>query len=463
MPLFWYLSTLVISPFEEPYNMKVPLISHDSRMKIGWDLLMVIAVFASSLIIPYRMVSGHDPTDSLYWLITIIFCMDIILIFNTEVKTGLNVLTDRKSVAKQYLTTWFFLDLLAALPLAPLFALVTSHDVSGTLVYQIMMLFRLFRLLKLVKISTTFKVLKELIDIPPALMRLIVFLFWFALIAHFMSLGWIAIGASEAERSFGDQYIRALYWCITTIATIGYGDYGPDHDSNLQIIYTIIVQIIGVGMFGYIIGNVATLIVNIDTARADFHTKMEKVRNYMRIKQIPSPIQNRVKNYYNYLWETRQGITNVDFMLTLPQTLRLEISLYLNRGILEKVSLFKGADEVFIHEVIEELEPLVFLPGDFVIRQGEFGDCMYFLSTGSVEVIVNKKQVAVLTEGSPFGETALLQNEKRNASIKAISYCDVYRLSQHGFEQLRKKYPEFDKRVSEISVEHQKVLEDKTS
>jgi len=441
--------------------MKLPMISHNSRMKIGCDLLMVIAVFASGIIIPYRMVSGQDPTDFLYWLITIIFCMDIILTFNTEVKTGLTVLADRKSVAKHYLTTWFLLDLLATLPLAPLFGLFAPHDVSGTLVYQILILFRLLRLLKLVKISTTFNALQELVNIPPALMRLIVFLFWFALIAHFMSLGWIAIGAGEATRSFGDQYIRALYWCITTIATIGYGDYTPDHDSNLQIIYTIIAQIIGVGMFGYIIGNVATLIVNIDTARADFRAKMEEVRNYMRIKHIPAPIQDRVKNYYNYLWQTQKGITDVDFLLTLPKTLRLEISLYLNRGILDKVSLFKNADDVFIHEVIEELEPLVFLPGDFVMRQGEFGDCMYFLSTGSMEVMINEKQVDILTEGSPFGETALIQNKKRNASIRAISYCDVYRLSQHSFEQLRRKHPEFDKRVTEISVERQKTLKTK--
>lgn len=443
--------------------MKVPLISHNSKMKISWDLLIVIAVFASGLIIPYRMVSGQYPADFIYWLITIIFCIDIIIIFNTDVKIGLDVLTDRKAVAKQYLTSWFFIDLLAALPLAPLFALVAPHDVSGTLVYQIMMFFRLFRLLKLVKISTTFKVLQELIDIPPALMRLIVFFFWFALIAHFMSLGWIAIGASEAARSFGDQYIRALYWCITTIATIGYGDYGPNHDSNLQIIYTIIVQIIGVGMFGYIIGNVATLIVNIDTARADFHAKMEEVHNYMRIKRIPAPIQDRVKNYYNYLWETQHGIHDVDFILTLPKTLRLEIALFLNQDILEKVSLFKNADELFIHEVIEELEPLVFLPGDFVIRQGEFGDCMYFLSSGSVEVIVDEKQVAVLAEGSPFGETALIENEKRNASIRAVSYCDLYRLSQQSFEQLRKKHPEFDKRVSDLSIKRQEALENMPS
>ena len=443
--------------------MNVPMIPCKSRIKIGWDLLLVIAVFISGLAIPYRMLSGRDPADFLYWLITVIFCLDILITFNTEVKMGLNILADRKSVAKRYLGSWFLPDLLAALPLAPLVSLIMQHDASGTLVYQIVSLFRLLRLLKLVKISTTFSALEDLINIPPALIRLIIFFFWFALIAHFIALGWIAIGAGESGRSFQDQYIRALYWCTTTIATIGYGDYTPNRDSNLQIIYTIIVQIIGVGMFGYIIGNVATLIVNIDSARADYRNRMEEVRNYMRINKIPAPLQDRVKSYYHYLWETRQAVTSIDFKSRLPKTLQLEISLFLNREILEKVSLFKNADEIFIHEVIEELEPLVFLPGDFIIRQGEWGDCMYFLSKGNVEVIVNEKQVATLAEGSPFGETALIENEERNASIRAVTFCDVYRLSQQSFDHLRKKHPEFDKRVKEISLQRQKGQEDKTS
>lgn len=428
----------------------MPLLSLGSRWKISWDVLIIIAIFASSLVIPYRLVSGEKQAGLLYWLVTFLFIVDVAVNFHTEVKDGLVILTDRREIARYYLSSWFWVDLISALPLIPLFGWVWGPQVS---------VLALVRLLKLVKVPKLFRALREFVELPPALLRLFVLFFWFSLIAHVMSLGWIAIGGGEIDRPFFDRYIRALYWCITTIATIGYGDYTPNHDSNLQIIYTIAVQVIGVGMFGYIVGNVATLVVNIDAARASFYTRMEEIRNYMRVKRIPISLQNRIKNYYHYLWETRQGITDVDFFSTLPHPLRTEIALFLNKAILEKVPLFKTADEIFLREVVEELEPVVFLPGDFIIRQGQYGDCMYFLNTGQVEVLVNGKRVAILSEGSFFGEMVLIKSEKRSASVRALSYCDTYKLSRHSFERLRQKYPEFDRQISEISREREKSLE----
>ncbi|HOJ52736.1 MAG TPA: cyclic nucleotide-binding domain-containing protein [Syntrophales bacterium] len=436
--------------------MKIPLFPEHSRIKIGWDLLMVISIFASSLVISYRLVSRQAQVDGLYWLITFLFFVDILVNFNTEVRKGLTTHADRMAVAKHYLSRWFVVDLLAFVPWAPIYVVLSGGDAVSSFYYQV---FLSLRLLKLMKMPVIFKSLKELVNVPPALVRLIIFFLWFVLVAHFMALGWIAMGAGEADRSFGDQYLRALYWCITTIATIGYGDYIPNRDSNTQIVYTIVVQIIGVGMFGYIVGNVATLVVNIDAARARFYARLEEVRNYMRIKRIPPSLQNRIKNYYRYLWETRHGISDAEFLSLLPKTIRTEVALFLNRDILEKVSVFKEADEVFIREVIEELEPMVFLPGDFIIRQGEHGDSMYFLNTGSVEVIVDERTVAVLAEGSAFGEMALIKNVKRNASVRALSYCDVYKLSKNSFDHLRRKYPEFDRQVSEISSAREKALE----
>jgi CPA2 family monovalent cation:H+ antiporter-2 len=65
--------------------------------------------------------------------------------------------------------------------------------------------------------------------------------------------------------------------------------------------------------------------------------------------------------------------------------------------------------------------------------------------------VVNDNKVASLGTGSPFGEMALVSGDKRNASIRASTYCDVYVLQRASFDQLRSRYEDFDKRVVEIT------------
>jgi len=421
----------------------------DERVKALWGVLVIVAAFASAIVIPYKAAGGRIPLDIGYWIVTAVFCLDALAGLHAQSGASLARPRGQGCLFRMCFQSWLVPDILAAIPVA---AFMAGDALEWVPFHEWLVLLRLVKLLKVPSIVHS---IRNLANLPPALMRLAVFLFWFALLAHFLALGWIAIGAAEPQRTFPNQYLRALYWCITTITTIGYGDYGPDHDSNRQILYTIAVQLCGVGMFSYIIGNVATLIVNLDTARAEFRSRLEDARNYMRVQRIPDPLQKRVAHYYQYLWDTRKGLSNDRFMTGLPQTLRLDIALYLNRESLGKVSLFKDASDIFIRAVVEKLEPQVYLPEDWIIRQGEYGDCMYFLCRGGIEVLRDDQRIATLPEGSAFGETALLQGERRNASVRTLSFCDVYRLSQASFEQLREAFPGFDEKVREIMRQRQ--------
>ncbi|HBD96241.1 MAG: hypothetical protein A2015_10160 [Spirochaetes bacterium GWF1_31_7] len=429
------------------------LIHYNSSFKRYWDIFIVLVIFYCAITIPYIMASEINNFDIIYWFLSIIFACDIFVNFNTTVRIKQNTLTQRREISKHYLKTWFFIDLLAAIPFAYIFSVYFNKPFPVETTLNLFLTFKLLRILQLVKLFKTriiFRNLQAVINLNPSIMRLIIFVFWFAIIVHLMSLGWIIIGASEKERPFTDQYIISLYWCVTTIATIGYGDITPDKNIRIQLLYTIFVQLLGVGMYGYIIGNISSLIANIDVAKSNFVEKMEQIKEYMRIKKIPYPIQDKVKNYYNYLWETKKSITGVTFLNEIPPTLKMEISLFLNRTIIDKVSLFKDANDIFIREIVQILEPLIFLPDDYIIRQEEYGECMYFLNSGDIEVLVNGIRVAMLGPGSPFGETALIQGEKRTASIRTLNYCDVYKLSKQDFDILRSKYPDFDNKVNEI-------------
>jgi voltage-gated potassium channel len=442
----------------------LPVFRYNSTAKVFYNAFLILTALTGTIITSYRLTFQHFQFDAVYWIISVVYLLDIPYTFNQAVKKGLVVYSDRRSIARMYLRGWFAVDVISGLPLAWMFSFFSgaSPESPVGVVLGIVVATKILKMAKISKVSAIFRDIRESLSVNPSLMRLVTFAFWFVTVVHLMACGWVLIGAAEAERSHFDQYLRGVYWCVTTIATIGYGDYVPNHNSNLQIIYTIGVMVFGVGMYGYIIGNVATLIANLDTARAAYQEKMEEINDFLRTKRVPAALQTRVRDYYSYLWETQKSVTTVSITEELPHTIAMEILLFLNRTILSKVSLFRNANEIFIREIVQLLRPIVFLPGDYIIRQGEYGDCMYFLSSGDVEVVVGEAKVAQLGAGSPFGETALLQGEKRNASIRALTYCDVYKLSKSDFDALRARYPEFDAEVKKVIEDRIRDTQEKT-
>jgi CRP-like cAMP-binding protein len=75
-------------------------------------------------------------------------------------------------------------------------------------------------------------------------------------------------------------------------------------------------------------------------------------------------------------------------------------------------------------------------------------------------VLIGENEVARLGPGSPFGETALVEDLHRNASIVSMSYSTGYQLSKGDFDVLRRKYPDFDRQVREV-VERRKKEDEK--
>ncbi|HUI69347.1 MAG TPA: cyclic nucleotide-binding domain-containing protein [Spirochaetia bacterium] len=442
----------------------IPVFRYDGPAKVIYNAVLIIAALSGTIITSYRLTFQHFQFDCIHWLITAVYLLDIPYTFNQSVRKGLVVYSDRRSIARMYLRGWFTVDVISGLPLAWLFSVLAGASAQSPVgaVLGIVVATKIMKMAKISKVSSIFRDIRQSLRVNPSLMRLVTFGFWFVTVVHLMACGWVLIGAAEPERAHFDQYLRGVYWCVTTIATIGYGDYTPNHNSNLQIVYTIAVMVFGVGMYGYIIGNVASLIANLDTARAAYQDKMEEINDFLRTKKVPGMLQSRVHDYYSYLWETQKSVSSASITEELPHTISMEILLFLNRAILQKVSLFRNANEIFIREIVQLLRPMVFLPDDYIIRQGEYGDCMYFLSSGDVEVMVGETKVAQLGAGSPFGETALIQGEKRTASIRALTYCDVYRLAKFDFDALRARYPEFDAEVKKVVEDRLKDTQEKT-
>lgn len=100
---------------------------------------------------------------------------------------------------------------------------------------------------------------------------------------------------------------------------------------------------------------------------------------------------------------------------------------------LRQISIFSETPLYILEDLAEVLKPINTVVGDYVIRQGEDGDCMFIIVDGSVTVKNNANIIATLHEGNIFGEYALLSPGPRSASIIAQSNLKLLKLTQDDF------------------------------
>ena len=436
--------------------MKIPIIHPESRFKVIWEVYILLMTVAVTIVAPLMIVFEMELTPVLLAfdiLVTLSFIADMIIQFHTGFLQRQELVTDRKEIARRYIRGWFIPDLIATIPFAWIFTASRFASLNR--------IFRFFRLARLFKLFGSSKILNranKLSFINPAFMRLFLLVFWILVAAHLVASGWILIDGPGELPTNGETYLDAFYWTITTLTTIGYGDRTPT--GPIQTIFVTVIMLLGAAIYGFIIGNIANIIANIDVAKSQFRERVENVDTFLKYRNIPSELQKRIHDYYDYLWESRRGYEESKLLQDLPQALKEQVSFFLNQDIIEKVPLFKNASREFIRDIILNLKPVIYTPDDAVVSYGEIGYEMYFISRGEVDVQNEDGSItyATLASGQFFGEIALLLSTPRTATVKSKVYCDLYVLDKDTFDNILQRYPRFAKDVEQLAEARRKEL-----
>lgn len=109
--------------------------------------------------------------------------------------------------------------------------------------------------------------------------------------------------------------------------------------------------------------------------------------------------------------------------------------------------------------LMEMFKSKSFNAGDVLLKEGQRGDGLYLLLTGTLEVTKRKDGepivIAELDAGDMFGEMSLLTNRPTVATITAVTECLVLRLSKSNFDELIMTHPQVLELVSQISEERE--------
>jgi Ion transport protein. len=192
---------------------------------------------------------------------------------------------DHKKIAKKYLKSLFWLDLLASFPYVWIAnAADNSKDAYDSEGFKLVKVIRFFKLIKIVRIMRLKGHIKKIEDylqydsVVNGLISLLYLILIVVLMSHWCACLWHFLGklnADNSEKSWlyqmdtlyedvSERYIASLYWATTTMLTVGYGDYTPV--SKSERVLNIVVMLIGCGLFAFAMNSIGILLQNINAS-----------------------------------------------------------------------------------------------------------------------------------------------------------------------------------------------------
>jgi CRP/FNR family cyclic AMP-dependent transcriptional regulator len=131
-------------------------------------------------------------------------------------------------------------------------------------------------------------------------------------------------------------------------------------------------------------------------------------------------------------------------------------------SLLKEITLFKNLPMEKIQKIVNIVRKITFSENEIIMKEGDYGDTMYIILEGSVEVAkslilgdmededIGKNKVFTRLDGKQhavFGEIALLEELKRTATIKTITNCILYEIKKDDFLKLAEEDYELGYRI----------------
>jgi len=419
----------------------------ENKPTMIWMGILFAAIYWTAIEAPITFVLDNSIEEyNLWWdgLFSCIFFGDIYLRLSKKLKLpnpnkfDYNMLTQDFEEKPYYKSYWLPIDIFTSLPfdiIVSLFGLSLPMKIVSGL--------RLLRIIRIVKLRS----LIHLIDHIPKAVKIVLAIAGVMLIIHWISCGWMLLNPRSDLDPYS-FYNVSLYWTVTTLTTVGYGDITPQ--TNLARLFTMGVMLIGVASYGIIIGNFSRMIMLKDRYEEERKEKMNGLHKYMRFYNIPHSLQRQVFSFYNHL--LNQNISDQDHQVVneLPQALQNELQIYMKIKLIRAVHIFQDCSTPCLKLIAQRLEQTYHSPNEYIIKKGDVGEEMFILGHGEVEVTMGEKVVTTLKAGQFFGEIALLEDTIRGADVKARAYCDLYTFKKSDFLEVISKYPDLGDKFRNI-------------
>lgn len=411
-----------------------------------WEAFMVLLVAYSLWMYPFEAAFlNSSPNKRLYIAdstVDLFFAIDIVMTFFVayiDSRTQLLV-RDRRKIAIRYLSTWFLMDVASTVPFETLGYLFTGKEKVG-LSFSLLGLLRFWRLRRVKQLFTR---LEKDIRFSYFWVRcarlLCVTLFlvhcagclYYLLADRYPHQGKTWIGAvipNFRETSLWIRYISAMYWSITTMTTVGYGDLHAEN--TMEMIFIIFYMLFNLGLTAYLIGNMTNLVVEGTRRTMEFRNSVEEASSFVCRNRLPLRLREQILAYMCLRFKA-ESLNQHQLLEQLPKSICKSICQHLFLPTVEKVYLFKGLSREILLLLVSKMKAEYIPPREDVIMHQEAPDDIYIIVSGEVEIIEcdleKERVVGTLHSGDMFGEVGALCCKPQRFTFQTRTLSQLLRL-----------------------------------
>lgn len=192
-----------------------------------------------------------------------------------------------------------------------------------------------------------------------------------------------AVSNNVLSASFLEKYFYCLWWGLQNLSS-----YGQSLQTSTFIgetAFAILIAILGLVLFAHLIGNMQTYLQSLTVRLEEWRLRRRDTEEWMRHRQLPQDLQERVRRFTHYKWLTTRGVDEESVLKALPTDLRRDIQRHLCLDLVRRVPFFSQMDDLLLDAICERLVSSLSTHGNFIVREGDPVNEMLFIIRGTLE------------------------------------------------------------------------------
>lgn len=326
-----------------------------STFRVIWDLLALFLLAYDAFVLPISVAWAYDFNHLGMKLMAVgYWALDVVLNFNKGFYDKSVYFNSRKKIARHYITTWFFADVMfVAIDIVFLF----TDEEQASRASNIRPFMRILKVARLVRIVKSLKVGLMIRNYCKQKGLTGIWMIWdlaemllaFLLIGHWLCCCWYFMGRMAKEADWSSwlddprvstaigsiQYLFAFHWVLSAIVL---SPIEPEPHNNMEQFFSLLCTIAAIFVLGAVISKIGLTIDTIVSQEGGRYGKLWELGEFLATRAVPADLSHRITHYTdNLLREQAMSVrSEPEALQALPTDLRMEVYVRIRGELLQQ-------------------------------------------------------------------------------------------------------------------------------